>query len=220
VLIGRDLAGADLSHDGLAYVFERTTGDDPFQRNPFGSTTVLNNPQDRGDSEAQIERLVFAPAARSYSVQAWVYPAVTAADSTLDRLAGYTGNERFDSSSRFQDQPAYRASSAFSGRPGAGWIGLWAPADAPDPWISWTTPRPLHLSSLRLAASTQLVRRPTLVRLSWPGGSSGALAVGADGTVTLPGPVTARSFRVTILRAVFPAGATAREQQARCRLQA
>ena len=31
----------------------------------------------------------------------------------------------------------------------------------------------------------------------------------------LPSAVTARSFRVTILRAAFPAGATAREQQAR-----
>jgi hypothetical protein len=215
VLIGRDLAGADLSHDGLSYVFERTTGDDPFRRNPYGTATVLNDPQDRGDAEAQIERLVFAPAARSYSVQAWVYPAVTAADSTLDRLAGYTGPERFDSSSRFQDQPAYRASSAFSGRAGAGWIGLWAPAEAPDPWISWTTPRPLRVSNLQLAPSSQPVRHPTLVRVSWPGGSSTPLAVGADGTVSLPSAVTARSFRVTILRAAFPAGATVREQQAR-----
>jgi arabinofuranan 3-O-arabinosyltransferase len=53
------------------------------------------------------------------------------------------------------------------------------------------------------------------VRISWPGGSSGPLSVGADGTASLPGAVTAHSFRVTILRAAFPAGATAREQQAR-----
>ncbi|MGZ4259475.1 MAG: alpha-(1-_3)-arabinofuranosyltransferase domain-containing protein [Solirubrobacteraceae bacterium] len=215
VLIGRDLAGTDLRHDSLSYVFERTTGDDPFRRNPYGTATVLNDPQDRGDAEAQIGRLVFAPAARSYSAQAWVYPAVNAADSTLDRLAGYTGPERFDSSSRFQDQPAYRASSAFSGRPGAGWIGLWAPAEAPDPWISWTTPRPLRLSSLRLTPSSRPVRRPTLVRISWPGGSSGPLGVGADGTVALPSAVTARSFRVTVLRAAFPATATGRQRQAR-----
>ena len=70
VLIGRDLAGTDLRHDSLSYVFERTTGDDPFRRNPYGTATVLNDPQDRGDAEAQIDRLVFAPAARSYSVQA------------------------------------------------------------------------------------------------------------------------------------------------------
>lgn len=215
VVIGRELAGADLSRDSLSYVFERTTGDDPFRRNPDGTATVLNDPQDRGDSESQIERLVFAPAARSYSVRAWVYPAVSAADSTLDRLAGYTGRERFDSSSRFQDQPAYRASSAFSGRPGAGWIGLWAPADAPDPWISWSTPRPLRVSSVRLMPSSEPVRRPTLVRISWPGGSSAPLSVGADGTVALPSAVTARSFRVTVLGAAFPPGATARQQQAR-----
>src|SRR6185312_14619263 len=195
--------------------FERTSGDDPFRRNPYGTATVLNDPQDRGDAEAQIERLVFAPAARSYSVAAWVYPAVNTADSTLDRLAGYTGPERFDSSSRFQDQPAYRASSAFSGRPGAGWIGLWAPAEAPDPWISWTTPRPLRVSSVRLTPSSRPVRRPTVVRISWPGGSTAPLPVGADGSVALPSPVTARSFRVTVLGAVFPAGTTARQQQAR-----
>jgi hypothetical protein len=215
VLIGRHLAGTDLSHDGLSYVFERTTGDDPFRRNPYGTATVLNDPQDRGDAEAQIERLVFAPVARSYSVGAWVYPAVSAPDSTLDRLAGYTGRVTFDSSSRFQDQPAYRASSAFSGRPGAGWIGLWAPAEAPDPWISWTTPRPLRVSSVRLTPSRRPVRRPTVVRISWPGGSTAPLPVGADGSVALASPVTARSFRVTVLGAVFPAGSTARRQQAR-----
>jgi hypothetical protein len=215
VLIGRDLAGADLRRDSLSYVFERTTGDDPFRRNPYGTATVLNDPQDRGDPEAQIERLVFAPTARSYSVQAWVYPAVKAADSTLDRLAGYKGSERFDSSSRFQDQPAHRASSAFSGRPGVGWIGLWAPADAPDPWIAWTTPRPLRVSTLRLTPSSAPVRHATLVRISWPGGSSAPLRVGPDGTVALPAAVTARGFRVTMLRAAFPAAATARQQQAR-----
>jgi arabinofuranan 3-O-arabinosyltransferase len=215
VVLGRDLAGTDLRHDSLSYVFERTTGDDPFRRNPFGTTTVLNDPQDRGDAEAQIERLIFAPAARSYAVDAWVYPAVTAADSTLDRLAGYTGPDTFNSSSRFQDQPAYRASSAFSGRAGAGWIGLWAPTEAPAPWISWSTSHPTRVSSLRLAPSSRPVRRPTEVRLSWPGGSSGPLPVGADGIVALPSAATARSFRLTVLGAAFPATATARQRQAR-----
>ena len=74
VVLGRDLAGADLRHDSVTYLFDRTTGDDPFRRSPFGTTTVLDNPQNRGDTETQVDRLVFAPAARDYTVQAWVYP--------------------------------------------------------------------------------------------------------------------------------------------------
>ncbi len=77
VITARALAGTDLSHDSLRYVFERTTGDDPFKRNPYGTTTLLDSPQDRGDAEQYIERLIFAPAARSYTASAWVYPAVT-----------------------------------------------------------------------------------------------------------------------------------------------
>ncbi len=34
VLAERALAGRDLSRTGLSYVFERTTGDDPFRRDP------------------------------------------------------------------------------------------------------------------------------------------------------------------------------------------
>ena len=215
VVLGRDLAGADLRHDSVTYLFDRTTGDDPFRRSPFGTTTVLDNPQNRGDTETQMDRLVFAPAARDYTVQAWVYPAVTARDSTLDRVAGYGGPDRFESSARFQDQPAYRASSAFDGRRGAGWIGLWAPPDAPAPWLSWTTPRPLRISSLRLTPSSEPVRRPTVVQLSWPGGSSGPLRVGRDGSVTMPRSIRASSFRLTVLDAAFPAAGIVRERQAR-----
>ena len=215
VLIGRDLAGTDLRHDSLSYVFERTTGDDPFRRNPYGTATVLNDPQDRGDAEAQIDRLVFAPAARSYSVQAWVYPAVTAADSTLDRMAGYKGPERFDSSSRFQDQPAYRASSAFSGRPGAGWIGLWAPAEAPDPWISWTTPRPLRVVE-RAADAVHPARAPADAGADQLAGRIERPAHGRRGRNRRPAqPGHRAQLPRDVLRAAFPAGATAREQQAR-----
>ena len=47
-------------------------------------------------------------------------------------------------------------------------------------------------------------------RIEWP-----AYGRRATEPSRCPAPVTARSFRVTILRAAFPAGATAREQQAR-----
>ncbi len=215
IVIGRDLAGVDLRHDSLTYLFERTTGDDPFRRNPFGTNMLLDDPQDRGDAEAQIERIVFAPATRSYTTDAWVYPAVDTPDATLDRLAGYAGPETFDSSSRFQDQPGYRASSAFGRGASSGWIGVWARPEAPAPWISWSTPRALRLSRLRLLPSPLSVRRPTLVALSWPGGATPALPVAPDGSVVLPAPAQARSFRVTVLGAAFPATATARQRDAK-----
>ena len=43
VITARALAGTDLQRDSLSYVFERATGDDPFRRDPTGSTTVLNS---------------------------------------------------------------------------------------------------------------------------------------------------------------------------------
>jgi arabinofuranan 3-O-arabinosyltransferase len=214
IVIGRNLAGADLRRDSLTYVFERTTGDDPFRRNPFGTTTVLNDPRDRGDPESQIDRAVFAPAARTYTLSAWVYPAVASADATLDRLAGYRGPDLFTSSTRFEDQPAYRASAAFTGPGANGWVGVWQRPEAPAPWIAWRTPRPVQLRRLTLTPSPLVVRRPTAVRLSWPGGSSSTIAVGSGGSVVLPEPARARSFRLTIVGASFPSGATTRQRQA------
>jgi hypothetical protein len=214
VLTARALSGTSLRRDSLTYLFERTTGDDPFRRNPYGTSTVLDSAQDRGDAEQYIDRLVFAPAARSYTTDAWVYPAVGAADSALDRLAGYVGPDVFDSSTRFQDQPAYRASSAFDGRDDPGWIGVWLRPQAPAPWISWRTPRPLTVSRVQLAPSPLAVRRPTVVQLSWPGGVTPPLPVGAGGSVALPSAVPASAFRLTVLDAQFPPGTSARQRQA------
>jgi arabinofuranan 3-O-arabinosyltransferase len=217
VLVARDLAGTDLRHDSLSYVFERTTGDDPFQRNPYGTNTLLDQPTDRSDAEQQIQRIVFAPAARTYTAGAWVHAAVSTSDSTLDRLAGYRGSDRFDSSSRFDDKPGYRASRAFAPMAGsgarAGWIGFDRGGAAPAPWIGWSTPRPLRFAQLRLTPSSAAVRRPTRVRVSWPGGQTTSLAVGPGGEVTLPRPVSATSFRITVVASAFAPGTSARRRR-------
>ncbi len=213
VVVARGLAGTDLRHDSLTYVFERTTGDDPFRRNPYGTNTLLDQPSDRGDAEQQIQRIIFAPAARTYTPSAWVHAAVSTPDSALDRLVGYTGADRFDSSSRFDDQPSYRASSAFAPMAGStartGWIGVDRGAAAPAPWIGWSTPRPLRLRQLRLTPSSAAVRRPTRVRVSWPGGQTGSLTVGPGGAVTLPRAVSADSFRITVVASSFASGISA-----------
>jgi arabinofuranan 3-O-arabinosyltransferase len=214
VMVARGLAGTDLRRDSLTYVFERTTGDDPFRRNPYGTSTVLDNPADRGDAETYLDRLIFAPAARSYAARAWLYPADGTTDSELDRLAGYAGPDRFDSSARFENQPAYRASSAFGGRAAPGWIGIWQPGQAPSPWISWTTPKATTISHLRLLPPALAVRRPTVVRLSWSGGSTPPLTVGAGGEIALPSPIRASAVRLTVLSAAFPTGTSARDRDA------
>lgn len=202
-VVGTGVAGRNLAHDSLTYDFERMTGDDPFRRNRFGASSLLNTPADRGDAELNIDRVITTPAPRVYTGQAWVYPSLLANDSALDRLAGYRGAVAFNSSGRFENQPAYRASSAFAGRPG-GWIGIWRPGFAPSPWISWSTPRLLTVSHLVLRHSAVAPEYPTAVQLSWPGGRSQPLVVGADGTVVLPQPVRARSFRITVLAATTP----------------
>ncbi|MGO9884880.1 MAG: hypothetical protein ACLPV4_17935, partial [Solirubrobacteraceae bacterium] len=107
-----------------------------------------------------------------------------------------------------------RASSAFATDGGTGWVGVYRPGEAPEPWISWSTPKPITITHLTLAPSSLPVRRPTLVELSWPGGSTAPLRPGPGGVLTLLAPARARAFRLTILDASFPAGTTARERQA------
>jgi hypothetical protein len=85
----------------------------------------------------------------------------------------------------------------------------------PFPWIAWDAGHPLTIRHLRLIPAQLPVRRPTSVQLSWPGGGTGPLAVGADGTVVLPRSIRARAFRLTILSAAFPPGLTARQRAVR-----
>ena len=114
VMVARALSQTSLTRNSITWVFERTTGDDPFKRNPYGTTTLLDNPEDRGDAEQDIDRLVFAPATRRYSARAWVYPAVGTSDSALDRLVGSKAGTRSTprAVSRISPRTAPRAPSA------------------------------------------------------------------------------------------------------------
>ena len=188
IVAGRALAGQDLSRSPLTYLFSRLTGDDPFRRDRYVQAPGQGNLADTQDPEAQIHRVVFAPAARDYSLDGWAQPAVDGSDAALDRLAGLAGPMAFTSSARFHDQAGYRASSAFDGDPGTAWVSLWLPGEAPDPWIAWSGPRALTVSHLRLQAPALAARRPTSVRLSWAGGATAPLPVAADGSVRLPAP--------------------------------
>jgi arabinofuranan 3-O-arabinosyltransferase len=216
VLAGRALAGRDLRRVELTYLLTRTTGDRPFARDSVTGDPALGEElRNRGDAERELDRLLFAPAARSYAAQAWVNPADDAPDSAFDRLAGVRGGAVFTSSSRFHGEPRYRASSAFDRDPRTAWLGIIIPGEAPEPWIAFRTGAPTTVRSLRLAPSPGAVRHPTRVRLTWPGGDSGPLAVAADGTIRLRSTARARSFRLTVLASAFPRGTTSGQRATR-----
>ncbi len=203
------LRGTDLRSTGLTYLFERTTGDDPFQRDLAHGPRDVHRP---GDAELTMRRVFDVPAARRFSASAWVTPFAQTPDDTLDHLAGYHGAVRATSSSRVGGEPRRRASMAIDGDPGTAWVADWSAA-AP-PWLSVTLPSPTRVSKLVLTPASDPVRRPTRVRILWPAGSTPPLAVSAGGQVTLPQSVRARTFRLEVLDAAAPAGATPADRRA------
>ena len=246
VLAERALAGRDLATTGLSYLFERTTGDDPFRRDPRRGTAGATLVRDRLDGERGLERELSPPAARAWRADGWGTVAANAPDSAIDALAraaerrlrpahddevdarGSASAFGLDSSGRFEGRPGFRASSAFDGTARA-WLGSWL--DGRSAWLQWTAPRAVAVRRLRLAPPRERVRRPTLVRLAWGGapaagaspasggapasGVSPPLRVAPDGTVALPRPARGRVFRLEILRAAFPAGASGAVRQRR-----
>jgi arabinofuranan 3-O-arabinosyltransferase len=217
VVAEQALAGRDLRSTGLTYLFSRVTGDQPFQRGSVPLPVLTNRSYDKaesepyyvrgaGDAETGLDRIFSPPAARSWRADGWATVAPTAQDERIDSLAGYAGAARFNSSSRFEGRPGFRASSAFDGDPATAWVG--AIGSVGRPWVSWSTPRPVTLTTLKIAPAALPVRAPSLVRLRWAGGSTPPLRVGPGGEVNLPSGVRGSGFRLDVLRARLPAGAS------------
>jgi arabinofuranan 3-O-arabinosyltransferase len=208
------LSGQDLRRSALTYLFERTTGDGPFRRDlalAQGPASQLNV-KNAGDAEQTMRRVFGVPATRGFRAAAWVQTGAQTADDVLDRLAGYRGPVMATSSSRFDGTPQWRASRVFDGSTRTAWIGDYVPGGST--WVQWRASSPTAIERLRLIGPTEPVRRPTLVRIVWPGGSTAALPVGAGGEVVLGRVARARTFRIEILRASAPPGATAADQRA------
>jgi arabinofuranan 3-O-arabinosyltransferase len=210
-LLSDALQGVSLGRDSLDYVFSRETGDRPFARQPVEPEPELGQVAYPGDGETLLSRRFTVPATRRFRARAWVSAAATASDAALDRIAGYRGRLAFTSSSRFAGRPGFRASSAFAGGAGGaagaaaggdggdGWVGEWTPALGD--WLQVRSPRALVVRRLTLVPSTAGVRRPTAVRVSWDGGSSGRLPVGRSGIVQLGRTVRSHVVRITVLAA-------------------
>ncbi len=134
---------------------------------------------------ARSHRVVFAPARsllrawRRGCSRRWTRPTRTSTGSWAP--GGSTGSTPRGA---FDNQPRYRASSAFDGRPGTAWVGIWAPPGAQRPYVAWRRRGRSTVSRLRLS--------PRSAADPPPDGRAGELAngrstrplrVGPDGTV-------------------------------------
>ncbi len=206
------LRRSDLAAVTLTYLFERTTGDDPFDRDPASGAGSARNVHEAGDAEQYMSRLFELPARRTLAASAWVNVFAQTPDDTLDRLVGYRGPVTAISSGRFDGAPEWRASHALDGNPGTAWIGDYDPSN--PAWLQWASRRPMVVRVLRLLAPRQPVRRATRVRILWPGGATRPLRVSPAGVVRLLRPVQARAFRLEVLGAAARPGASAAERRA------
>ena len=207
------LGARELRRAQLTYLFERTTGDDPYRRNLVHGPWSALHVRDRGDPERTMRRVFQLAAPRSFAAEAWVSVSPRAPDHALDRLMGYRGRLRATSSSRFLGRPAWRASRALDGDRGTAWLGGYVRGQ--PAWLGWRTRRATTVRGLRLVPPSARVRRPALVRLRWPGGASPPLPVAGGGRVTLPRPVRARAFRLEVVRTALPPAASPAERHRR-----
>jgi arabinofuranan 3-O-arabinosyltransferase len=208
VLAEQALRGANLGKTPLEYVFDRFTADRPGQRGPLAGAAQEGLARDARDPEPQLARTIEPPAARRWTVQGWVHVDAKAPDDALDRLAGVSGPGSATSSSRFDNRPGYRASSAFDANPATAWVGQWIPGQ--PAFLQWATLRPVTVGRLRLVAPPFVARTPRVVALNGE-----RATVAGDGTVTFDRPLHGRRFRLDIVRAAFPGGTPGRLRQRR-----
>ena len=203
LIAARALHGQPLDRSRLTVLLERTTPFSPLRLNPPAGELQDRDLRNRAAAETSIQREILLPASRRFTADAWVSAAVDTPDRVLDRLAGYRGPLRFDSSARFEGVSGRRASKAFDRDPTTSWIGAWLPGRTP--WIEWRTPTHRTIQALRLEPPGRAaVRLPTRVRLRWAGGVTKPLPVGPDGRVRLARSISARRVRIEILAAAFP----------------
>jgi len=207
VLATRALRSRDLASSPVSFLFARTTGDAPWSRGPdrgaFQDKQSIDRERievvGRGDAEAAIARHFTSPVGRGFAIGGFASVDPAADDPTVDRLAGTRTAGRFDSSGRHNGRPGFRASAAFDGSPGRGWVGTLGAG--PRAFLAWRLPAPVTVRTLRLEPPALPVARPVRVRLRWGGGETGALAVGRNGEVRLPRPARSATFRLEVLAA-------------------
>jgi hypothetical protein len=202
--LAQQTRGADLSHNPISILLQRTTADFPYQAGNDVAAAQANNPVDTVDAERGIDRVVTLPAARSYRLGGWSSVNPAAPDPPIDRLAGVPAPWRMASSSRFEGTPINRASSAFDGNPRTAWIGDLLRGRTP--WIAVRAPRPFLVRRLRLRPRSPDYGFPSRVEVIASSRSLGEAAVRRDGTVELPKPTRTRSLKLNLIRLRPPTG--------------
>jgi len=197
-------AQQDLKNTSLIYLFERSRADDPYRLTNAVGSPQAGEVRNRRSPEALIKRSFTAPTTRSYKVRAWLSVSQAASDAELDGLAGYRGSSQFTSSGRFENQPRYRASSAFDGSSSRYWLGSWI--KSAGAWLEWSLPNQVTVKRFKLRSAPIGVREPTVVRLRADEATTGPLKVASDGSVELSAPLSGKRFRLEVLKAEYPKG--------------
>ena len=211
VLAERALAGRDLDGTGLTYLFERTAGDDPFRRDPRRGSAGAVLVRDRQDGERGLERVIAPPAARAWRADGW---------GTVDARRRTARSTRW----RARAAATFESSGRFEGRRASALERVRRLAAALDRVVARRAHRVAGVDRARSrppcasCASSRRARR--CVGRPWCGWSA-----------TMPRrrrwrsprtaawssrePLRGRTFRLEILRAAFPAGASGVARQRR-----
>ena len=201
VLAERALAGADLARS-LTYLFQRTTGDDPFRRDPrHGSAErgARARPR-RRRARPRAGLLAARPRARG-TIDGWATRRARRPRLRARRARRRRGRVRRPRrASRGARASAPRAPSTARRSPGSarGRHGRRA-------WIEWER-RGGRRSRRSRSTPSPGVRRPDAGARDRRLRRRRRSTVGADGVVRLPAPLRGRRFRLEILRAAFPPG--------------
>jgi hypothetical protein len=193
--LSRAARGLDLSRNEVVVALRRDTADFPDRAGmdrgePADRTTVSMI-----DSEPGLEREVWLPVPRAFSLDGLASVDPAASDALLDRLVGLPAAWRFTSSSRFEGVPGRRASSAFDGDRRTAWIGDFGRRPA---WVGWRSPSAVTFRDIRLERGPRDYPFPSRVVLTAPGTAPIRAAVGPGGRIGLPRPLTARALRLEV----------------------
>jgi hypothetical protein len=222
VIATRALAGTDLRHAGLSYLFDRTTGTDPFRRRartdpdstsvPSGDNQSAALVAAAGDGELRIARRFQLPAARRWRADGWVTVAPGRRRAVAARWG--TSGGRLDIPCGVVAARVTLRSSTFAGWDGgdgaSGPDSLGRPAGAANAGLSSAPGGPSSGAGGR-AHTARLVMRPAgtvadvLAGRPLRARSCGAAVALPVGTATLTTPVG--PLRADLLRLRSPAPA-------------
>jgi hypothetical protein len=188
-------AGEDLSTSPFEIVAERVTADFPLRAGKPTSEPFALNPLDMTEAEKGMRRIVTLPEGRKFALSGWGSVAVGARDSAIDRIAGVSSTNRYESSQRFEGVPLNRASSAFDGDPATAWISEFS--QVRGAWIEWSGSEPVQLKRMRLVRAAGPYLAPARVSVETPNGGFN-LPVRSGGYVVLPRTVVASKVRITV----------------------